>query len=245
MKLYHGTAASLLPKIQKEGLLPRAMSKGKDNWKHTVTSNKDAVYLTNAYAFHFASHASDDKQGLVLEIDRDKLLPWLLAPDEDFMEQCSRGVEPSPERPHFAPTNWDMKKRTRHYRKIARFNPNLADASLEAMGTAAYYGPIPWSTVTRYVLIDWKAIDVSMYMHACDTMVSAINFRILKERHFALTRWFFGDPVKVEDLTGITEDQVKEMGELWQKRQQHAAQVLQKQKGLTIVTAQQLVETGG
>lgn len=236
-KLYHGTSAKFLPQIQREGILPRAKSKGKDNWKHTVSSNKDAVYLTTAYPWHFAAAASEEKVGLILEIDRDALLPWLLAPDEDFLEQGSRKVEPSPGNKGIAPINWSMKKRTLFYRKVAKFNPNLADVSLDNMGTAAYYGMIPWKAVTRYVLIDWNKLDLSLRLNAIDSMVSIINYRILSKRHKAFTQWFFGDPVEASELTGYNDVATSndETTEFLQRQNNAMAEAMKKRDGLKVV----------
>jgi len=203
MKLYHGTNASCLKAIQTEGILPRAKSKAKGHWGHTVSSNRNAVYLTTAYAWHFAASACEkNDKGLILEIDRDSLLPWCLCPDEDFMEQATRRLPPSKENPNFAPVEWPMKKRTLHYRGIAENNANLANQSLEHLGTCAYYGAIPWHAVTRYVVIDWDKLNTSMRIRAIDSSVSLMNFKILKDRHHAFTRWFFNDPVEVGELTG-------------------------------------------
>jgi hypothetical protein len=128
-KLYHGTSAALIPRLEREGLLPRTHSKNKGNWGHTVPSNPKAVYLTDAYAWHFAAASSKDT-GLILEIDKSKLKPWKLAPDEDFLEQVSRKIGP-PEHPHLAPTDWSMKKRTLFYRKTAiRDFAHLTEESL-------------------------------------------------------------------------------------------------------------------
>ena len=243
MKLYHGTTSAILARIKQEGILPRAKAKGKQNWKHTVPSNKDAVYLTTAYPWHFAAAATNNEPGLILEIDQNRLLPWLLCPDEDFMEQGSRGVDRDAAHPEFAPTEWSMKKRTMHYRRIAKFNAPLADESLKHMGTCAYYGAIPFSAVTRYVLIDWEKLPFEMRLRAVDSMVSIMNYRILQKRHEAFCRWFFGDPVTAPELTG---------NDMWQAspaldpvlkhyEKQNAAfsKIMVKRDGLTVISTTQ------
>jgi len=208
MLLYHGTAAKHLDSIKKYGLLPRAMlnkikgTKSQGNWTHSVTSNRGAVYLTDAYAFHFAHCAGEDiekDKGLLLELDRASLNPWLLCPDEDYIEQSTRGRTGK----GFADPKWDMIRRTKFYRKHAQANTQLTDYSLEGMGTAAYYGPIPWSAIKRYVIVDWSKMPHGMLWRAVDTQVSCINYRILQDRQRALMRWFFGDPVELEDFIGF------------------------------------------
>ena len=94
MIIYHGTAERHLKSILQTGIAPRGRSAG--NWKHSVTSNPRAVYLTVSYALHFASNAcrpKEDKNMLVLEVETDLLNPYLLAPDEDFLEQGTRGYK--------------------------------------------------------------------------------------------------------------------------------------------------------
>jgi hypothetical protein len=92
MKLYHGTAERHLPAILRDGLKPRGKRKG--NWSHSIESNADAIYLTNAYALYFAHSATDPKdngdRSVVLEIDTSKLDSFWLVPDEDWLEQVSR-----------------------------------------------------------------------------------------------------------------------------------------------------------
>lgn len=229
MKLYHGSHANALSKIKVNGIQPRALSKGRNNWDHTVTSNRNAVYLTDAYPWHFAHAAARDKEhGLILEIDRDRLLPWQLCPDEDFMEQATRKIE----QPNFAPTDWSMKKRTLHYRKIAQYNASLADVSLEHMGTAAYYGTISWSAVTRYVLIDWNKLSPTLFMMAVDSMVSIMNYRVLQHRHRAFTRWFFEEDVAADDLIGLGPDVTLPY---MKERNEHFAKAIANREGLTVV----------
>jgi hypothetical protein len=239
MMLYHGTSAKILDRLKREGIMPRAKSKGKGNWKHTVTSNKDAVYLTTAYPWHFAACAAKEEPGLILEIDRDELLPWALCPDEDFMEQCSRKCEATEQNPNLAPTDWSMNKRTMFYRKIARFNPDLADVSLEHMGTCAYYGTIPWSAVTRYVTVDWTKLHMRMYMQAVDSMVSALNYKILQDRHKAFVRWFFDDAVMADEITGDAHlrgvELPPELSELKSQAIVSAAAAMEVRDGLVVV----------
>jgi hypothetical protein len=239
MMLFHGTTASCLDRIKREGILPRAKAKGKQNWKHTVPSNKDAVYLTTAYPWHFAAVASKEKGiGLILEIDRDLLLPWLLCPDEDFMEQASRGCGPTDKNPNLAPLGLDMKKRTMFYRKIAKFNALLVDESLKHMGTCAYYGGIPFSAVTRYVLIDWAKLPFEMKLRAVDSMVSIMNYRILKSRHEAFCRWFFNDTVTVEEMLGyeLGDNLTPAIIEQQKRYADKLAESMAQREGLTVIT---------
>lgn len=232
MKLYHGTSADLLDQIKANGLQPRAKSRHKGNWKHTIQSNRNAVYLTDAYPFHFAATSGPNKPGLILEIAEESLLPWLLCPDEDAIEQSTRRTQIK----GGAPLDWSMEKRTKFYRKLAPFNPELASVSLQAMGTAGYYGTISFEAVTRYVIIDWKKMDPNLYLMAVDTMVSVLNYKILKERHRALVRWFFDDPVTASDLILSIPDDDSEMGKLQRERLAFMAMAMANRSALELVT---------
>jgi len=60
MLLYHGTSEAALKDILKEGIMPRTLKGQRSgNWRHTVTSNPKAVYLTDTYAAYFALVASE------------------------------------------------------------------------------------------------------------------------------------------------------------------------------------------
>jgi hypothetical protein len=208
----------MLDRILKHGIQPRAVSKHKGNWAHTVPSNRHAVYLTDAYPFHFAGMGNRNEPGLILEIDRDLLLPWRVCPDEDALEQ---GTRKSPLKGG-PPLDASMKQRTLAYRKLARHNPGLADASLKVMGTVGHYGVIPVAAITRYVVIDWEKMDMNLWLMAVDTQVSALNYKILQDRHRAYVRWLFKDPVTAEELIGSDFRHVEgTIGELERKR--HAA----------------------
>jgi len=249
--LYHGGSATVLDRVKKYGLQPRAIHKGKDNWKHTVTSNKNAVYLTSTYPWHFAAVASNEEVGVIYEIKPLYLLPWLLCPDEDFLEQASRGHGPGPKSPHAAPTDWSMKKRTMHYRRLARYNQKLAAPSLETMGTAAYYGTIPWKGISRYVIIEWKKLHFEFRLRALDSQISILNYKILQDRHKAFVRWFFDDPVTPGELTGGNvwrnaivegpdpEGQVKKLNEQYDKMDAGMAQIMQQRDGLTVIKGEE------
>lgn len=190
MKLYHGTSAQFLPSIQAQGIRPRG--RGRGNWQHTVTSNPRAVYLTTAYPWHFAAVASkESRKGLILEVDAGRLNPARCCPDEDVLEQAMRGKDDVP---------GNLKQRTLYYRRIAPFNPQHFETSLKHMGTACYYGTVPWDYVTRWAELDWKKMNPQWWLRAVDSSVSLLSYRYLKHYHEGFTRWIFGEEVPADTL---------------------------------------------
>ena len=92
MLLYHGTNERSARLALADGLKPRGRSK-RGNWNHTITSNQATVYLTDCYAGYFAMVATKDGERMALmEIDTDLLDASLFRPDEDVLEQGSRGT---------------------------------------------------------------------------------------------------------------------------------------------------------
>lgn len=187
MKLYHGTSVKYLDKILKDGLEPRG--KGKGNWKHTIDSHPDVIYLTNAYAIYFAHIAAGDGDDLVvLEIDTAKLNPLNLVPDEDFLEQATRKTGP-------APIGKSVKVRTGWYRRRLRdFALHWKD-SIEHLGTCGHFGPIPAKAITRYATLP-DARRYEIIMSGMDPMISLANYRIVGDRYRNWIRWLFDDPLE-------------------------------------------------
>lgn len=185
MRLYHGTCASRLPMIMERGILPRSGSK-RSNWDHSVTSNPNCVYLTSAYAIYFALCASKDGDGpVVLEVETDRLDQDMLVPDEDLMEQGTRGQDDLPK-------SWTMQRRTCWYRKRLLEYNHAWRVSVENMGNCAYWGTIPPEAITRVATIDGKRQDTLCVM-ALDPSITIINYRIVGDKYRAMTAWLFGD----------------------------------------------------
>lgn len=69
MKLYHGTARATVDSILAHGIEPRGKRR-RSNWKHSVESNPDCVYLTNCYPLHFSLSAGKDLSDLaIIEVE--------------------------------------------------------------------------------------------------------------------------------------------------------------------------------
>lgn len=194
MKLYHGTSSRLLPKIHKEGLTPRTVSKRKTNWKANP-SHPNAVYLTNAYAGFYANAAckGNDKWA-VLEIDCDQLCPWAFAPDEDFLEQVGRGKDG---------VTGDMYQRTVTLKKqLHKFKGDLEShavaLSLKHLGNCTYHGNIPPDAITRVALIDPKAAQEYVF-RVFDPSIVLLNYKICGASYRNSIKWLFGEPLE-EDM---------------------------------------------
>jgi len=189
--LYHGTSETIARQALTQGLLPRDFSGVESVWSD-CPSCPDYVYLTTAYAPYFALNASDDKLGIV-EIDLDCLDPDELYPDEDFLEQATRGKGPAPE-------GLTMEERTEWFRdNLVNFQRYWAD-SLDGLGNAAHYGAIPASAITRISIYDPDS-NPSISMMASDPSITIMNYQILGgSKYRALTSWFMGDPVDIGDI---------------------------------------------
>jgi len=187
MILYHGTGEHNLASILKDGLLPRNMRKiKKGNWK-SMPSNPNATYLTSVYApyFAFGSTTKKGERWVILEIDTDKLDQNNLCPDEDFLEQATRGTAQVPE------AGVGMKARTMWFRNHIREFFHLFHKSIRHMGTCCYYGKIPLEAVNKIVLFDPK-VCASMTLICLDPLISIVNFRFMEAKYKAVTDWMMG-----------------------------------------------------
>jgi hypothetical protein len=190
MKLYHGTSIKAIDQILDHGLKPRG-KKGKGNWKHTIDSHPDAVYLTNAYAIYFAHTAAElDDDLVVFEIDTGELNLLNLVPDEDFLEQATRKEGP-------APTGASMKYRTNWYRRRLRdFQPHWTD-SVDGLGTCAYMGEIPRQAIKRYAILP-AARRSEIIFGGMDPMIMLLNYKLVGDRYRNWIKWLFGDEMEGE-----------------------------------------------
>lgn len=195
MKLYHGTSTRYLKRILKNGIQPREEKAG--NWKHTIQSNPDAVYLTEAYALYYAMAATTKSHKMVVfEIDSNKLNPFNFVPDEDFLSEIVRLVpDQMPEA---------IKDATEHRVIWEYFRDNLLDyshmweKSVKGMGNCAYVGSIRPDAITRYAVLDMNVGDV-VFGCGCDPTISILNYRYRGEYYKNLTKFLFKDQWDSED----------------------------------------------
>ena len=186
MILYHGTSERHVERILKEGLRSRKHTKMESNFtKHP--SHTEMVYLSNCYAPFFAANASKDGRWAIVEVEVDECN---LLPDEDFLEQASRGT-------HRIQT-LSLEERTAEYKEdLHRYAEHALD-SLKHLGTVAHDTVVKKSDITRVALFD-SSKNMYMAMMALDPSISLINHQILGKHYENVTRWFF-EPVQPEDL---------------------------------------------
>lgn len=195
MKLYHGTTERVAKLALTEGLKPRALTGVEGHWKHTVDSNPAHVYLTSVYAPYFAcTAAKDGERWAVIEVDTDLLDEERMRPDEDFLEQATRGAKGA-----LGPKSRDMKVRTRWFRKrLEAFAHHWRD-SVKGLGTCSYAGELPPEAITRVAVF---APTGYIHMMAADPAICIMNYKVCGGKYAALTRWIIGEEVTPDDILG-------------------------------------------
>jgi hypothetical protein len=188
MKLFHGTTSRHLPSILADGLTPRNQNE-MSNWDHSIPSNAQTVYLTDAYALYFAAQASKvDEQLVVLEIDTSKMNQYKFVADEDAIEQATRGQDKLPKA-------WDMHKRTMFYRE--RADQYSWEGSLKVLGTCGYRGVISPQAFTRVALVEPKQF-ARMVWSGYDPSITVMNYRIVGHNYRFAMRWLFDENAEQE-----------------------------------------------
>ena len=167
MKIYHGTSLKNLNKILTNGFIkPR---KGTGNWKDTLESNSEMVYLTNSYACYFAFNTAkelssdnpnwqaddyDSSKAVVLELD---ISIKNLYPDEDYLEQSSRWNGSK----ILEKDNSTMIADTVKFRdNFEQYKDQWKD-SLELLGTVCHKGKISASKIKRVAILRDEIFMVS------------------------------------------------------------------------------------
>lgn len=208
-RLYHGTTGDVARRALQVGLLPRAQSGAASHWDHTVSSNTDLVYLTACYAPYFAMTAqpkdlpAPDQRWAVLEIDLLALDEKCLMPDEDFLEQGSRGAQ----MPDWCRTLGlnrcrGMKARTVWFRQHIELFHELWEASINHLGTVAHQGAIPPSAIRRVGIFTPNQEAAQVALSVLDPMIMIQNFKIMNGRYRAISRWFVGDAITPAEFFG-------------------------------------------
>jgi hypothetical protein len=189
MKLYHGTTSNALQDILANGIKPRSvLTRRKGNWKEHP-SNEDMVYLSDTYAGFFAMAAAQSHGGnpLILELTFPDPLPpaveRFLCPDEDFLEQASRGGNGS----------HDMKTMTAFYAKkmsTLRFR-RMWSMSLKHLGTVAHKGIVDPKYISRYCVIPSGKETMWLQLALSDASICLSNYRYCAHRYQMLNAALF------------------------------------------------------
>lgn len=255
MKLYHGTTEAVARAALTEGLKPRQELGIKSLWD--VESHPDYVYLTAAYAPYFAAHAASsaaeraesDSEGrwAIVEVDTDLLDESALHPDEDALEQGTRGPEGVPE--------WlrdgceyegldpnDMEDRTLWFRNNLYSFQEHWTISIEALGNCCHEGTIPAAAITRVALFDPET-NGYIASTVLDPAISIMNYNLLGGKYRALTRWFFEADVGPLDIDNTLDAVVRKevaadtpLGKHMTKQHEVLTEWLAKRGGLEVVT---------
>lgn len=226
--LYHGTTESVARAVLKSGLLPRVTTGQKSNWPK-AESSPDLIYLTSVYAPYFAMVASDknNEKLALIEIDTSLLDENLFRPDEDFLEQASRGQMIKRLR---AKT---MHGRTRWFRNHIEEFSDMWKMSIENMGVISYKGNIPLSAITRVSIYNPKT---NPYINnlCIDPAISILNFKYVGNKYAEITKWFFKELYNINVLifgSPVAEEQVYNFRDIIQSVQEHLADI----SGLQII----------
>ncbi|ABS17477.1 hypothetical protein [Brucella anthropi] len=178
MRICHGTSSIHLDSILREGLKPRGQKPS--NWQ--ASSHADLVYLSQAYALHYAGNAADKEGGdiLLVEIDTD-LLPAsssMLADEDAILSALSMGII---ERPSFANYDPDLALHdvaeliTADLDKFAEIGAD-AEWSLSVIGNCTHHGVIPPDAITR--IVSYSA-EANWWIGFNDPVIAIPNFRYL------------------------------------------------------------------
>ncbi len=178
--LAHGTSATNLEAILRDGLVPRG---DHPSLWDACPSAPDRVYLSDAYAFYFAQHSAgaDEAEDLLVvevEVPMESLLP-----DEDFLGHITGP-------PHeLARSLPDLRERTLALRDWILEEPtdvqlDLTEGSLRYMGCAAHLGPIAPPCIRRLAKIPADQVT-RIVLQEFDPVISPANYRFLGPTHRA------------------------------------------------------------
>jgi hypothetical protein len=217
-KLYHGTSLKAAQTILQEGLMPRGNREnrwGKSDVRMThqdildteLPSRDDCVYLTEAYAPYYASSASAEAEPwAILEVDLKYLDPLRFLPDEDAIEQGTRGLLGAQlvdlelvdsEQDAKGMLGWEenlesLCHRTKYFRERLHTYPHLTNESLRLLGNVSYQGSVPVDAISRVSFFDSEKNPV-VALSCLDAQISTLNYQLCGAKYRAITKWFFGD----------------------------------------------------
>jgi hypothetical protein len=195
--LYHGTSYERWQSVWRKGLI-RPRGKNRGNWDGDVRSHPRVIYLTDAYPLFFAGNASGGNEGerdegdlVVLEIDVTGL-EGRLVPDEDVLAQVDQHAG------RLDPGERLSQRTVRYRRLLSRYRSREnAELSLKLMGTCGvmcdkHFPGIDVGRVKRVAQVRPETYG-KLVLWGHDPVICISNYKIMAERHRAVTRWLF-DP---------------------------------------------------
>lgn len=197
--MYHGTSREKWKQIRVDNQIKPRGNGSTGNWDDQgVPSNPECVYLTDCYPAHFANVASTGGEDypVILEINTFHMDESLFLPDEDALEQASRGAEVE-----FMPLETqmsDMKTRTMWFRENINMFSHLAEQSISFLGTVAYYGPIRIQYITRWSMI--SPVKFPILWGMVDPCITILNRKICGKKYQAHTKAMLGGQVDPWEL---------------------------------------------
>ena len=177
----HGTHAGALPSILEKGLLPRSKQQAKGNWA-VHPSHKAMVYITTAYALHFARATETSGLDAILELDLSDLPKYRFFADEDSYAQSKIVNMPELE-------NKSVDERIGYWR--SQIHLTEPQVGLQVMGNACYKGVIPPSAIKKVRLLTPRESQ-AITNEISDPVISPDNFKILGGMGQRLHRWLMG-----------------------------------------------------
>ena len=233
MLLYHGTTEAYANAALNQGILPRAQTKNKGNWKHTSNSRPDCIYLTTVYAGYFAGCATRVGRWGIIEVDTDLIPENFMLPDEDYLEQLERPAPDSPG-PAWAALRKANKIKDRNARMIARtrwFRKHLTvfqdqwENSIIDLGNCAVLGGVPAEAITRVSFFNHRS-NQFIAQAAMNPMISMLNYAIMREHYQAITNWFMGEHADLKHFGPFFDD----------NHEKNIREMLLDTKGLEVIT---------
>lgn len=188
VRFFHGTSAAFLPDIDASGLRPRALHQGGTQWeKHP--SHPDVVYLSTAYALHYANNAlSAGDLAAIVEVDGSKL-GELYADEDSYALVKVQGMDELNGRP--------VAERVAFWRE--NLKDTLASESLRVLGNCTHWGTIPPEAVIKVRLLTPKEV-ARFVMSVTDPTIAPMNYRFYGGMLQRFSAWLV-DPAAEADAT--------------------------------------------
>jgi hypothetical protein len=120
-------------------------------------------------------------------------------PDEDFLEQATRGQK-APAWCRGLSRCRTMKARTEWFRDRLEIFAEHWTQSIAGIGNAAHLGRISPEAFTRIGYFRPNGCDAMFW--AIDPTITLLNYQIMGPKYRSLTRWFVGEPLTPAEFFG-------------------------------------------